>query len=219
MVVSTGLASTLANGLDMFDAAVILPVGLDILMSKATGIGSETETIGGAVADVAGDIYDPSERDTYFEGLYGSPEDPNSIAGQFSTAMGTGKKALSYVFNPGGYLDNMISDIKFTAIKALEGVRDAAGLNDWVYNVKRDMYVTQKLKQDGYGDGRKVPSGRVKELENEYETAIPNDTNKYGVPLDTSFGDFIKGSFKVNPDMKLVDPNTDFAKTFGIGDK
>ena len=184
VVGSSGLASTLGNGLDMFDAAVILPVGLDILMSKATGIGSETETIGGAVADVAGDIYDPSERDTYFEGLYGSPEDPNSIAGQFSTAMGTGKKALSYVFNPGGYLDNMISDIKEGAITALTQVKDGLGLNDWVYNVKRDMYVAQKLKQDGFGDGRKIPSGRVKELENEYETAIPNDTDRFGVSLD-----------------------------------
>jgi hypothetical protein len=46
------------------------------------------------------------------------------------------------------------------------------------------MYVTQKLKQDGYGDGKKVPSGRVKELENEYETAIPNDTDRFGVSLD-----------------------------------
>ena len=184
MVSSTGLTSTLANGLDMFDAAVILPVALDIVMSKTTGIGSETETIGGAVADVAGDIYDPSERDTSFEALYGSPEDSNSIAGQFSAAMGAGKKALSATFNPGGVLDNFIGDIKEGAITALTQVKDGLGLNDWVYNVKRDMYVTQKLKQDGYGDGKKVPSGRVKELENEYETAIPNDTDRYGISLD-----------------------------------
>jgi 8-oxo-dGTP pyrophosphatase MutT (NUDIX family) len=204
VVYSSGLASTLGNGLDMFDAAVILPVALDIVMSKRSGIGSETETIGGAVADVAGDVYDPSERDTSFEALYGSPADPDSIAGQFGAVLGAGKKALSYVFNPNGYLDNFIGDIKEVSIKALEGVRDAAGLNDWVYNVKRDMYVTQKLKQDGYGDGKKIPSGRVKELENEYETAIPNDTDRFGVPLDTSFGDYIKDSFKVNSDFKLV---------------
>lgn len=221
VVRSTGLASTLANGLDMFDAAVLYPVAIDLLLSKATGIGGETETIGGAIADVAGDIYDPSERDTYFEGLYGSPADPNSLAGLAGSAMGKGAKALSYVLNPGGMLDNFIGDIKFVAIKALEGVRDAAGLNDWVYNVKRDMYVTQKLKQDGYGDGKRVPSGRVKELENEYETAIPNDTNRFGVPLDMSFGDYIKNSFKRNPDgpsSRLIDPNSDFAKSFGIGE-
>ena len=204
MVSSTGLTSTLANGLDMFDAAVLYPVAIDLLLSKGTGIGGETETIGGAIADVAGDIYDPSERDTYFESLYGSPADPNSLAGLTGLALGKGKKALSYVFNPNGIMDNFIGDIKEVAIKALEGVRDAAGLNDWVYNVKRDMYVTQKLKQDGYGDGKKIPSGRVKELENEYETAIPNDTNRFGVPLDTSFVDYIKDSFKVNPDFKLV---------------
>jgi hypothetical protein len=204
MVSSTGLASTIGNGLDMFDAAVILPVALDIVMSKRSGIGSETETIGGAVADVAGDIYDPSDRDTSFEALYGSPADPDSIAGQFGAVLGAGKKALSYVFNPNGVMDNFIGDIKEVAIKALEGVRDAAGLNDWVYNVKRDMYVTQKLKQDGYGDGKKIPSGRVKELENEYETAIPNDTNRYGVPLDKSVGEYIKDSFKVNPNFKLI---------------
>ena len=82
------------------------------------------------------------------------------------------------------------------------------------------MYVTQKLKQDGYGDGKKVPSGRVKELENEYETAIPNDTNRFGVPLDMSFGDYIKNSFKRDPDKPFfrIDPNSDFAKSFGIGE-
>ena len=43
MVSTTGLASTIGNGLDMFDAAVILPVALDIVMSKTTGLGSETK--------------------------------------------------------------------------------------------------------------------------------------------------------------------------------
>tara|TARA_A100001391_G_scaffold135654_1_gene94349 strand:- start:25 stop:4458 length:4434 start_codon:yes stop_codon:yes gene_type:complete len=195
VVYSSGLASTLANGLDLFDAAVIYPVAMDILLSRTSGIGEETETIGGAVSDVVGDIYDPSERDTMFEQAYGSPEDPDSIAGTLGRAMGLVPKALKVMFNPSGRMDNFISSIKEGAITALQFVTDGAGMNDWIYNVKRDMYVTQKLKQDGYGDGKKVPSGRVKELENEYETAIPNDTDRYGYTLDRDevpFSEYIR---------------------------
>ena len=166
----------------------------NVSVSGNVNIGGTT-TIGGAVSDVVGDIYDPSERDTMFEQAYGSPEDPDSIAGTFGRAMGLVPKALKVMFNPSGRMDNFISSIKEGAITALQFVTDGAGMNDWIYNVKRDMYVTQKLKQDGYGDGKKVPSGRVKELENEYETAIPNDTDRYGYTLDRDevpFSEYIR---------------------------
>ncbi len=198
MVKSTGLASTLANGLDIIDFAVIYPVAMDILLSRSYGIGQETETIGGAVGHVVGDIYDPSERDTMFEQAFGSPADPDSIAGTFSRAMSGIARRFGRLANPGGMWDDMIADIKEGSINALQLVTDGAGMNDWIYNVKRDMYVTQKLKQEGYGDGKKVPSGRVKELENEYETAIPNDTDRFGYTLDrdeVSFSEYF-GSYR-----------------------
>ncbi len=187
---SSGLLKTFANGLDLFDAALFGPVLIDLFMSRATGIGSQTATIGGAVADVAQDIYDPTERDTVFEMYYGSPEDPDSLAGAASFTLDIYKDA--YV-NPiieaaqnNRIIKNMLDDIKEGAITALTHVKDSFGMNDWLYNVKRDMYVSSQLKEKGYVEGRTIPPGLVKELEHEYESALPKTTDKYGQPLDVS---------------------------------
>jgi len=159
-------------------------------MSKTSGTGSATETIGGAVADVAEKIYDPEEVDTTFESLYGSPEDPSTLAGAMSESFQVGKEEI---VNPlfeaaqsNRILKEVFGNLKEGAISALETVRDGFGMNDWLYNVKRDMYVSSVLKERGYTDGKRIPPDLVKKIENEYESYVPKEVNKYGQPLDVS---------------------------------
>lgn len=187
---SSGLLKTFADGLDVFDAAVLAPVLVDVIMSKTSGTGSATETIGGAVADVAEKIYDPEEVDTTFESLYGSPEDPSTLAGAMSESFQVGKEEI---VNPlfeaaqsNRILKEVFGNLKEGAISALETVRDGFGMNDWLYNVKRDMYVSSVLKERGYTDGKRIPPDLVKKIENEYESYVPKEVNKYGQPLDVS---------------------------------
>ena len=163
---------------------------VDIIMSKTTGVGSATPTIGGSVADVAQDIYDPTKVDTAFEAVYGSPEDPGTLAGATSETIGIiGDSYVNPLINAAqnnSVIKSMFNGIKEGAITALTNVKDGLGMNDWLYNVKRDMYVSSKLKEKGYVEGRTIPTSVVKELENEYESALPKTTNKYGQPLDVS---------------------------------
>ena len=185
-----GFLQTLGNGLDMYDAVVLAPVFLDLLMSKTTGVGKATETIGGAVADVAQDIYDPTNKDTVFEKTYGSPEDPNSLAGLFSGTFDIYKEAANPLVEEAKnnrLLGPMFDSIKEGAISALDTVKDGFGMNDWIYNVKRDMYVSTKLKEKGYnGNNKTIPSGLVSQLESEYEAGLPKVEDKYGRPLDVA---------------------------------
>lgn len=187
---SSGILKTLGDGLDMFDVAVLGPVLIDVLMSKTTGVGSSTETIGGAIADVAEDIYDPTEEDTVFEKMYGSPESPGTIAGMISDSLEINKE---YYVNPlieaaqsNNIIMSMFDSLKEGAVSALNTVKDGFGLNDWLYDVKRDMYVTSKLKEKGYNRGKTIDPKIVKEIENEYESAIPKTVDKYGRLLDDS---------------------------------
>jgi hypothetical protein len=174
----------------VFDAAVLGPVMLDLLVSKTTGVGNATETIGGAVADVAQDIYDPSKTDTTFEKLYGSPEDPGTLAGSVSGTFDIYKEAANPIVEEAKnnkLLGPMFESIKEGAISALDTVKDGFGMNDWIYNVKRDMYVSTKLKEKGYnGKDRRIPSGLVSQLESEYEAGLPKLEDKYGRPLDVA---------------------------------
>ena len=190
IIKSSGLLKTFADGIDMFDVAVLAPVIVDMIMSKTTGVGSATKTIGGAVADVAQDIYDPTETDTAFEAVYGSPEDPGTLAGATSDTIGiignTYVNPLIDAAQHNSVIKSMFESIKEGAITALTNVKDGLGMNDWLYNVKRDMYVSSKLKEKGYVEGRTIPPGLVKELEHEYESALPKTTDKYGQPLDVS---------------------------------
>jgi hypothetical protein len=78
----------------------------------------------------------------------------------------------------------MFDSLKQSAVAALNTVKDGFGLNDWIYNVKRDMYVSSVLKEKGYTGNRFIPKGLVKDIENEYESALPKTTDKYGQPLD-----------------------------------
>ena len=188
-VVQTGLLQSVATGLDMFDAAVFAPVILDMLFSRTTGLGAETETIGGSIAEVATNIYDPTKEDTVFEGMYGSPEDPTTLAGSFSDLFGTVKE--NYIEPVGNHLkQNQLFMLAFDRIKegAIEGlntVKDDLGLNDWLYKVKRDMFVTSSLTEQGYNkDSKYVPQGLVKKLENEYEKYIPKEEDRWGRPLN-----------------------------------
>jgi hypothetical protein len=185
-----GLLQTLGYSLDLFDAAVLAPVMLDMLISKTTGVGKATETIGGTVADVAQDIYDPSKTDTIFEKTYGSPEDPGTLAGVTSYAFDIYKEAANPLVEEAKnnmILGPMFDSIKEGAISALDTVKDGFGMNDWIYNVKRDMYVASKLKEKGYnGKNRTIPSGLVSQLESEYEAGMPQLEDKYGRTLDVA---------------------------------
>ncbi len=184
-----GLLQTLGNGLDLFDAAVLAPVLLDVLISKTTGVGKSTETIGGAVADVAQDIYDPTKKDTVFENLYGSPEDPGTLAGATSDTIGILGEAVNPLVEEAknnALIGMMFDSIKEGAISALDTIKDGFGMNDWIYNVKRDMYVSTKLKEKGYSNNRPIPPGLVSQIESEYKAGMPQLEDKYGRPLDVA---------------------------------
>ena len=198
---STGLLRMLGNGLDLYDAAVFAPVLIDMIMSRTTGVGSTTETIGGSIADVAMDVYDPSKEDTVFEATWGSPEDPRTLAGGISNSIDIIKDPIVEVAKENPLLSGMFNSIKEGAISALTTVKNGLGLNEWIYNVKRDMYVSSALKEMGYdGKGNNIPSGLVKKLEGEYESYLPNNEDKYGRPLDvgdtSNMPDYTKGVFR-----------------------
>lgn len=187
---SSGLLRTLADGLDVFDVAVLAPVLVDVIMSKTSGVGSATETIGGAVVDVAENIYDPNKVDTTFEALYGSPEDSSTLAGAMSESFQVGREEIVNPLFEAAQSNRILKEIfgglKEGAISALETIRDGFGMNDWLYNVKRDMYVTSALKEQGYTDGKRIPPDLVKKIENEYESYVPKEVDKYGQSLDVS---------------------------------
>jgi hypothetical protein len=185
----TGLIQTLGNGLDLFDAAVLAPVMIDMFISKTSGVGKATETIGGAVADVAQDIYDPTKKDTVFENLYGSPEDPGTLAGATSDTIGILGEAVNPLVEEAKnnkLIGMMFDSIKEGAISALDTIKDGFGMNDWIYNVKRDMYVSTKLKEKGYSNNRPIPPGLVSQIESEYKAGMPQLEDKYGRPLDVA---------------------------------
>ena len=188
-VVQTGFLQSVATGLDMFDAAVFAPVILDMLFSRTTGLGAETETIGGSIAEVATNIYDPTKEDTVFEGMYGSPEDPGTLAGSFSDLFSTVKE--HYIKPMGNHLKqnplfmSAFDSLKEGAIEGLNTVKDDFGLNDWLYKVKRDMFVTSSLTERGYNkDSTYVPKMLVKDLEDQYERYIPKEEDRWGRPLN-----------------------------------
>lgn len=198
---STGILRMLGNGLDMYDAAVFAPVLLDLIMSRTTGVGSTTETIGGSIAEVAMNVYDPSKEDTAFEATWGSPEDPRTLAGGVGNSVDIIKDPLVEVAKENPLLAGMFNSIKEGAISALSTVKNGLGLNEWVYNVKRDMYVSSALKEMGYDvKGKQIPKGLVQKLEGEYESYLPNNEDKYGRPLDvgdtSNMPDYTKGVFR-----------------------
>ena len=175
----------LGNGLDVFDAALLGPVAIDLLMSRATGLGKNTETIGGAVADVADRIYDPNKEDTVFENLYGSPEDSGTLAGAVSDTMETSKEfyidPLIRAGKNNPIINSMFTSFKDTGIAALNNIKDGLGMNDWIYNLKRDMFIAQDLKENKITD-----PNYVTQLEKKYEINFPREVDKYGREIDVS---------------------------------
>lgn len=182
---STGLLKMLGNGLDVFDAALLGPVAIDLIMSRATGAGKDTETIGGAVADVADKIYDPNKEDTVFENLYGSPEDSGTLAGAASETMEIGKEfyidPLIRAGKNNPIINSMFTSFKDTGVAALNNIKDGLGMNDWIYNLKRDMFIAQDLKQNKITD-----PNYVTQLEKKYEINFPREIDKYGREIDVS---------------------------------
>jgi len=217
-IVTTGVARTFANGLDLYDALILGPVIFDLVGSKVSGSGKHSDTIGGAVADVAGRIYDPEQTDTVFEKIYGSPTDfsersinipnsklfkedvrgqtvttevPNYIAASVSQTL-TGAKnvtkssasTLGRLFGVNSLFTNMWEDIKEGAATTFGTIADAHGMNDWIYNFKKDMYVTSVLNESGLNPNSTDYYLKHKELEDQYKIQFPKVEDRFGNPLD-----------------------------------
>ena len=215
---TTGVARTIANGLDIYDAIVFAPIIFDLIASKMSGAGQYSDTIGGALADVATNVYDPEQTDTVFESVYGSPTDfsersfnvpnsqifkeetrgqtigtqvPNSLAASASQAL-TGAKnitkssasTIGNLFGVNNLFTNMWEDMKEGAASAFGTIADAHGLNDWIYNFKKDMYVTSVAKQSGINPNSSRYKSLVESLENQYESQNPKIEDRFGNPLD-----------------------------------
>lgn len=217
-LVTTGVARTFANGLDLYDAAILAPVIFDLVGSKISGSGKHSDTIGGAVADVAGRVYDPEQTDTVFEEIYGSPSDfsersinvpnsklfkenvrgqtvtrevPDSLAASVSQLL-TGAKnvtkssanTLGRLFGVNSLFTNMWEDLKEGAATTFGTIADAHGMNDWIYNFKKDMYVTSVLNESGLNPNSTDYYLKHKQLEDQYKTQFPKIEDRYGNPLD-----------------------------------
>ena len=215
---TTGVARTIANGLDVYDALIFAPIIFDLIASKISGAGQYSDTIGGAIADVATNVYDPEQTDTVFESVYGSPADfsersinvpnsklfkedvrgqtvtgevPNSLAASVSQGL-TGSKnivkssasTVGNIFGVNKLFTNMWEDMKEGAAEAFGTIADAHGLNDWIYNFKKDMYVTSVAKQSGINPKSSRYKSLVKSLENQYESQNPKIEDRYGNPLN-----------------------------------
>lgn len=219
---STGLLGSLANGADMYDALVLAPVVLDLIGSRFQGEGQYTETIGGAVADVATRIYDPENIDTAFETAYGSPstyntdvryipdwgifkpdvrgtyqtyQNPEGIAANVGntinntkqiikdTASGTGKIIETGTGAPvNEWSANLWENIKKTGLEKLNNVADYFGMQEWIYNVKRDMFVEMAAKSDDPINNVKFNKEKYDYWTRYYEAQNPRDYLNSNVP-------------------------------------
>ena len=200
VAIRTGFVSTLANGLDLWDGVIAVPVIIDLLGSRISGPGQYTETMGGAVGDVAQKIYDPETKDTFFEEVWGSPADfsdrygpetPESMAAAASSILTSGKdlvksqaSTIGNLFGVNETFTNMWEDMKEGVASTFGTIADAHGLNDWIYNFKKDMYVTTVAKESGINPQSNKYAGLVNKLGDQYETMFPKTEDRFGNSLD-----------------------------------
>jgi 8-oxo-dGTP pyrophosphatase MutT (NUDIX family) len=187
-------ANTLKYGgkaMDKFDKWVLGPAAIDILASRISGSGSQYETIGGALADTMA-RYEDETPDSVIEMLYGNKNNPEAknlagvnIAYPVTQSIEYGKdKFKEYVYDNNVFgIKSIVNFIKPKAIEALKTVTDKAGLNDWVYNVKRDMIVEMIMKENN------IPytKNNIDLYTKNYEEQNPREVDRFGNELPDNY--------------------------------
>jgi len=189
-----GLKNTLKLGgkaMDTFDKWVLAPAAIDILASRMSGPGSQYGTIGGALADTMA-RYEDDTPDSVIEMLYGNKNNPEAknvlgvnVAYPVTQSIEYGKdKFREYVYDNNILgIKSIMEFIKPKAIEKLKDVVDAAGLNDWVYEVKRDMTVEMLMKQNN------VPYTKenIDIYTKSYEENNPKEVDRFGEALPEEY--------------------------------
>jgi 8-oxo-dGTP pyrophosphatase MutT (NUDIX family)/GNAT superfamily N-acetyltransferase len=176
---------------DRYDWAVLGPAFIDILSSRISGSGTQFQTIGGALGDTMY-RYEDVETNSVMELLYGNKNVQEAtglfglnIAYPVVNAINFGKDAFKTHIYDNNFLgiESLFTFLKPKAIEALKTVTDQAGLNDWVYNVKRDLIVDTLMKDNN------VPYTKenVDFYTKYYEENNPRTTDRYGNELPANY--------------------------------
>ena len=80
-------------------------------------------------------------------------------------------------------IQSIVEYIKPRAIEELKGIVNIAGLNDWVYKVKRDMVVEMLMKENN------VPYTKenIDIYTKSYEENNPKEVDRFGKPLPENY--------------------------------
>jgi len=219
-----GLKNTLKYGgkaMDKFDKWVLAPAAIDILASRMSGPGSQYSTIGGALADTMA-RYEDDTPDSVIEMMYGNKNNPEAknilgvnVAYPVTQTIEAGKdKFREYVYDNNILgIKSIMEFIKPRAIEKLKDVVDAAGLNDWVYEVKRDMTVEMLMKQNN------VPYTKenIDIYTKSYEENNPKEVDRFGEALPENYDhswtssipkNYLATDFRVDERIRRGDRNT-----------
>jgi len=200
-----GIKNTLKYGgaaMDKFDKWVLGPAAIDILASRISGSGTQYETIGGALADTIS-RYEDDKSDSVMEMLYGNKNNPEAknligvnVAYPVTQTIEAGKdKFKEYVYDNNIFgIKSIVEFIKPKAIEALKTVTDKAGLNDWVYNVKRDMIVQMIMQENN------IPytKSNIDLYTKNYEEQNPKEIDRYGNELPDTYDTTWVSSYPTN---------------------
>ena len=179
------------KALDKFDKYVLLPAAVDILASRLSGPGSQYETVGGALADVM-NRYEDDTPDSTIEMLYGNKNSPDvknligiNIAEPVTNTIQAGKdlfKEYIYDNNILG-IQSLVEFIKPKALEELKGIVNLAGLNDWVYKVKRDLIVESIMNSNN------IPYTKenIDIYTKAYEENNPREVDRFGQELPANY--------------------------------
>ena len=172
---------------DKFDKYVLLPAAMDILGSRLSGPGSQYETIGGALADTM-NRYEDETSNTVIEMLYGNKNTSETknlvgvnIAKPVTETIQAGKDLFKeYVYDNNILgIETLVEFLKPKALEGLKNVTNLAGLNDWVYKVKRDLVVESIMNTNN------VPYTKenIDIYTKSYEENNPKEVDRFGKEL------------------------------------
>jgi len=208
------------KAMDKFDKYVLLPAAMDILASRLSGPGSQYETIGGALADTM-NRYEDDAPDSVIEMLYGNKNNPDvknllgvNIAKPVTEAIQTGKDIFKeYVYDNNILgIQSLVEFIKPKAIEELKGIVNLAGLNDWVYKVKRDLVVESIMNSNN------IPYTKenIDIYTKSYEENNPKEVDRFGRELPGNYennwsssipDNYLSTDFRVSERIRTGDRN------------
>jgi len=208
------------KAMDKFDKYVLLPAAIDILASRLSGPGSQYETIGGALADTM-NRYEDDAPDSVIEMLYGNKNNPDvknlvgvNIAKPVTETIQIGKDIFKeYVYDNNILgIKSLVEFIKPKAIEELKGIVNLAGLNDWVYKVKRDLIVESIMNSNN------IPYTKenIDIYTKAYEENNPKEVDRFGRELPGDYennwsssipDNYLSRDFRVSERIRTGDRN------------